>query len=75
MGIFDNRNIKVTSSNLRTVLYDPDEKILEVEFKSGKIYAYFEVPQDVFAELLTADSPGKYFYHNIRSAYEYSYVD
>ncbi len=33
----------VTSSNIRSIGYDPRSKILEVEFTSGDIYQYFNI--------------------------------
>ena len=60
----------VDSSNLASVGYDAKMKILEIEFNHGGIYQYFDVPKDVFAELMDADSHGRYFVHNIRDDYE-----
>jgi len=62
----------VASSNLKSVGYDPDEKILEVEFNSGAIYQYEGVPQSTYQDLLDADSVGAYFNQNVKFA-GYSY--
>ena len=62
----------VESSNLASIGYDPINQILEVEFKKGGIYQYFEVPESVFEELMNADSHGVYFSANIRNEYEFS---
>jgi len=64
----------VESSNLASVGYDADNKILEIEFNHGGIYQYFDVPQDVYDELMGADSHGKYFVHNIKDEYEYDRI-
>ncbi|GHU90225.1 KTSC domain-containing protein [Bacteroidia bacterium] len=61
----------VESSNLASIGYDIQNEILEVEFNHGGIYQYFDVPQDVYDELMNADSHGKYFSANIRNDYEY----
>ena len=61
----------VDSSNLASVGYDAKKKILEIEFNHGGVYQYFDVPKDVFDELMDADSHGKYFVHNIKGEYEY----
>jgi hypothetical protein len=34
----------VSSSNLSSVGYDPDEQILEIEFNGGRVYQYYDVP-------------------------------
>ena len=37
----------VSSSNLASVGYDPNSETLEIEFKGGTIYRYFNVPSFV----------------------------
>ncbi|MBX7151583.1 KTSC domain-containing protein [bacterium] len=66
--------IEVTSSELKSVGYDQDHSILEVEFQKGGIYQYFDVPAYQYDSLLTAESLGKYFNANIRSNYRYSRI-
>ena len=61
----------VESSNLASIGYDPENEILEVEFNHGGVYQYFDVPQDVYKDLMNAESHGKYFSANIRNDYEY----
>lgn len=55
------RKDRVKSSVIRAVGYDARSRELEVEFHSGRVYRYFEVPRSVYQHLLTADSVGKYF--------------
>jgi len=52
---------RVSSSNLASIGYDPDNRILEVEFRNGGVYQYFDVPERVHSELMSASSHGKYF--------------
>lgn len=59
----------VQSSNLASVGYDAENEILEVEFNHGGIYQYFDVPLDVYEELMEASSHGVYFSANIRNNY------
>lgn len=59
---------RIRSEALRSVGYDPDERILEIEFASGLVYRYFDVPQDVYEGLMTAPSHGEYFARHIRDA-------
>ena len=61
----------VESSMLRSAGYDAATSTLELEFTSGRVYQYFDVPQDVFDELLAADSKGRYFLAVIDHAYPY----
>jgi hypothetical protein len=60
---------QVKSSNIKSVGYDPEQKILEIEFKSGAVYQYEEVPEDVFQEMLVAESVGKYFNTQVKGNY------
>jgi hypothetical protein len=48
--------IRVSSSNVRAVGYDAEEQILEVEFHSGSIYHYFNVPEYKYEGLMRASS-------------------
>ncbi|MEB2787274.1 KTSC domain-containing protein [Algoriphagus persicinus] len=61
----------VESSNLASIGYDAENEILEVEFNHGGVYQYFDVPEYVYEELMSADSHGVYFSANIRNDYEY----
>lgn len=61
----------VSSSNLASIGYDAENEILEVEFNHGGVYQYFDVPEDVYQELMDAPSHGVYFSANIRNDYEY----
>ncbi len=51
----------VSSSDLKSVGYDVFNQIMEVEFLSGGIYRYYNVPQSEYEELMTASSKGRYF--------------
>lgn len=64
----------VESSNLASVGYDAENETLEVEFKHGGVYQYFDVPLHVYEELMDADSHGVYFSANIRNDYNYQKV-
>lgn len=63
--------IPVESSNLAEVGYDSSSSTLYVAFHSGGVYAYFNVPERVFHELLDAPSKGQYHARNIKNVYRY----
>jgi len=56
----------VESSNLASMGYDADEQMLEIEFKKGAIYRYYEVPLSVYEEVLESESVGKAFVNLVR---------
>lgn len=66
--------IPVSSSDLKSVGYDQENQILEVEFHSGGIYQYFNVPQRVYQALMEASSHGKYFHRNVKDHYRYEKI-
>lgn len=63
----------VESSMIASVGYDAQAEVLEIEFPSGEVYDYHEVPQEVYEELMEADSKGRYFLHSIRGVYGYKH--
>lgn len=61
----------VDSTNLEWVSYDEDEEKLYVQFRSGGLYEYDNVPQKIFDGLLKAGSKGRY--HAIKIKWQYPY--
>ncbi|NOT84350.1 MAG: KTSC domain-containing protein [Methylococcaceae bacterium] len=64
--------VSVTSSNVESIGYDKDSQTLEIEFKNGTTYQYFDVPENVYNELEQADSVGGYLASRIKGTYRYS---
>jgi len=62
----------VTSSNLRSVGYDPATQTLEIEFLKSGVYQYAGVPRSVYEGLMEANSHGSYFDQFVKKA-GYSY--
>lgn len=64
----------VASSNIAAVGYDDAQRYLYVEFTSGETYRFFDVPPNVHAALVGAESVGKYFSANVKNAYQWDKV-
>lgn len=64
----------VVSSELRSIGYDEQSLILEVEFQSGGIYQYFGVPRQLYLNLMAAESKGRFFNKSIRERHYYQRV-
>jgi hypothetical protein len=62
----------IDSTSLASVGYDQRSHTLEVEFTSGSVYKYFDVPAEVVVELLLAESAGRYHNAHIRGRYRYA---
>ncbi len=63
--------IDVSSSNISSVGFDPKTKTLEVEFYSGGIYQYSDVPETVYSKFIRAESVGKFFHIHVKKSYKY----
>jgi hypothetical protein len=50
----------VESANLASIGYHAENEILEIEFNHGDVYSYFDVPENVYVELMNASSHGQY---------------
>ncbi len=59
----------VSSSAISSVGYDRKAKTLELEFSSGGVYDYYEVPPKVYAALMSAESKGRFVSEQIRGQY------
>lgn len=62
------RREPVDSDALRSVGYDPDTCVLEIEFASGSIYRYFDIPDHLHVDLMQSTSHGEFFAECIRDA-------
>jgi hypothetical protein len=61
---------KVTADILRSVGYDPDSELLELEFTSGDIYDYQKVQPHLYMGLMSSNAKDAYFNKYIRDHYE-----
>ncbi|PYQ67930.1 MAG: KTSC domain-containing protein [Acidobacteria bacterium] len=61
----------VTSSAISSVGYDDRSSVLEVEFRSGAVYNYLNVPKKVYRALLNAPSKGSFVSRRVRDRYSF----
>lgn len=54
------------------VRYDPEAETLEVEFSNGLIYHYYDVPNELYHQLMSASSGAQFFDQNIRPVFAYA---
>ena len=66
--------VPLISSTLSWVAYSPGPALLEVEFRSGEIYRYFDVPQRTYHQLVQAESKGAYLNLNIRKSFSFKRI-
>jgi len=66
--------IPVSSSNVAAVGYDSETQTLEIEFNNGGVYQYFDVSQNIYEALISAESVGKFLNGHIKGYYRYARV-
>lgn len=64
----------VSSSNIMSAGYDAPSETLEVEFKDGAVYQYFNVGSAMYEAFMHASSKGQYFNAYIKNAVPFSRV-
>lgn len=64
----------VASSNIAAIGYDPTTETLEVEFLNGSVYQYYNVPENMYDQLMKEGSKGRFLHTYIKNAYPYSRV-
>ncbi len=69
------RRQSVSSSNIVSIGYDESSQILEVKFKSGDIYQYYNVPKDTYKTFMNTGSKGRYLHKYIRDRYKFVKVE
>ena len=64
----------VASSNVASLGYDPTTETLEVEFLSGSVYQYYNVPENIYDQMKRSASKGRFLHIYVKNAYPYSRV-
>lgn len=62
--------IRVASSAISAVGYDPTTRRMKVTFKQGRTYDFCGVPPDVHNSFMRAGSKGSYYDRVIRDRYQ-----
>ncbi|MHB1545041.1 MAG: KTSC domain-containing protein [bacterium] len=66
--------IRVSSSNIESVGYKEDERIVCVRFLNGSTYIYKGVEKHEFEALRNAPSVGSYLHRNFKNVYPYERI-
>ncbi|WP_369123342.1 KTSC domain-containing protein [Methanococcoides alaskense] len=64
----------VKSSKVKSIGYDEDTCILEVEFNNSSIYHYHGVPLKLYNRLMNDSSKGRFMKNKIRYKYKNSCI-
>ena len=60
---------RVNSDLFRSIGYDHDSRIMEVEFTDGVVFRYFQVPENVHKRLMRTRAKAAYFRNYIHYQY------
>jgi hypothetical protein len=62
---------RVNSTAVERVDYTPGSRTLDIRYKGGGRYRYFDVPPEVYAALLAAPSTGAFVNRHIKDSYRF----
>ncbi len=65
---------QVSSTNIVSAGYDASSETLEIEFKDGAVYQYFNVSEALYEQFLQAPSKGQFFNVYIKNCVPFSRV-
>jgi hypothetical protein len=63
--------IPVNSKSIHHVGYNPDMQRLFLDYEGDRLYAYFDVPDELYVRLLNATSIGRFVNYAIKPHYYY----
>jgi len=66
--------VVVSSSNIVSAGYDAGSETLEIEFKDGAVYQYYNVSLHLYDQFQSAPSKGQFFNAYIRNSVPFSRV-
>ena len=61
--------MKVSADKIRSVGYDTEAQVLEIEFSDGRIVQYSRVPSEVHRRLIAAPTIVSYFRDHVEDEY------
>lgn len=64
--------INVSSSNVNAIGYDSGTSTLRVRFNDGSEYDYYNVPENIYNDFLSAGSPGTFLHQVIKGQFSYA---
>ena len=67
--------VKVESTNIASVGYDKESWTLRVLFLEGSTYDYFEVPAELYNQLMKSESKGSFFQEHVVGKFKYTKVN
>jgi len=66
--------VPVESSSVASIGYAVEVGTMEIEFRSGAVYRYFDVPLEIYGGFLVAESKGGYFIRAVKGQFGYAKI-
>ena len=66
--------VRVNSTSIHHVGYNPDMQRLLLDYEGGRLYEYFDVPDDLYVRLMNATSIGRFVNYAIKPHYHYKEI-
>lgn len=60
------------STQILAIGHDAAQRVLAIRYRGGKVYHYRDVPDEVVAAFMAAESKGKFAAQNIRGFFDFS---
>ncbi len=64
----------VNAATIRSIGYDEATQTLEIEFTNGGVYQYYELPKEVYEQMMKSASLGRFFLFEVKGGYQYAKV-
>lgn len=64
----------IESTMIDSIGYDASSATLEIEFKRGVVWQYYDFPESTWHEFNAAESQGKFFHAHIKGSYREAQV-
>jgi len=65
----------ITANGIAQVGYEQGSEILEIEFTSGKVFQFFNVPEKMFNQFMNTPQKEFYYERNIYERFPYKRVE
>ena len=65
------QRISVESACIASIAFSIEENVLQLEFRNGLAYEYFDVPAALYTDLLSAQSKGAFVTRFIRGRFAF----
>jgi hypothetical protein len=63
--------LPVKSGNINSIGYNKEHQLLRILFGNGSLYQYYDVPPEIYENLVKSESIGSAFARTIRNFYKY----